>query len=158
MSKPNTVLALWDRCEKLPMGAMIFTRLFCLRVPYFASIRPRFVSMRPGYCEVRMNKRRRVLNHLGTIHAIALCNLAELAGGTMSEVSVPRTHRWIPKGMTVEYTGKAHTGVRAVAQWVPMPEFGEAAEIPVEVHIRDEQEQLVLHAVITMWVTPKKPR
>lgn len=32
-----------------------------------------------------------------------MCNMAELAGGTMTEVTVPSTHRWIPKGMTVEY-------------------------------------------------------
>lgn len=44
-----------------------------------------------------------MLNHIGTVHAIAMCNMAELAGGTMTEVTVPSTHRWIPKGMTVEY-------------------------------------------------------
>lgn len=35
-----------------------------------------------------------------------MCNMAELAGGTMTEVTVPSTHRWIPKGMTVEYLKK----------------------------------------------------
>jgi hypothetical protein len=32
--------------------------------------------------------------------------MAELAGGTMTEVTVPTSHRWIPKGMTVEYLKK----------------------------------------------------
>lgn len=44
-----------------------------------------------------------------------MCNMAELAGGTMTEVTVPSTHRWIPKGMTVEYLKKAETDLIAVA-------------------------------------------
>jgi len=56
-----------------------------------------------------------VLNHIGTVHAIAMCNMAELAGGTMTEVTVPATHRWIPKGMTVEYLKKAETDLIAIA-------------------------------------------
>src|SRR3546814_8551637 len=41
-----------------------------------------------------------------SVHAIALCNAAELAGGMMTEVSIPSGARWIPKGMTVEYLAK----------------------------------------------------
>ncbi|MGK0404366.1 DUF4442 domain-containing protein [Alcanivorax jadensis] len=70
---------------------------------------------RPGYGEVKIRKRRPVLNHLGTVHAIAMCNMAELAGSTMTDVSIPLTHSWIPKGMEVEYLKKAETDLTAVA-------------------------------------------
>lgn len=33
----------------------------------------------------------------------------------MTEVSVPTTHRWIPKGMTVEYLKKTATDLVAIA-------------------------------------------
>ena len=54
-------------------------------------------------CVVFMKKRRAVTNHLKTVHAIAMCNMAELAGGLMTEVSLPQGKRWIPSGMTVKY-------------------------------------------------------
>src|SRR5688500_19950659 len=92
-----------------PVGKWAFSRLLCLKAPYFGSIRPRFVELRAGHCEVRMRKRRAVLNHIGSVHAVAMCNMAELAGGTMTEVSIPPTHRWIPKGMTVQYLKLART-------------------------------------------------
>ena len=50
-----------------------------------------------------------------------MCNMAELAAGIMSEATVPASHRWIPKGMTVEYLKKAGTDLRAVAAWRRCP-------------------------------------
>jgi hypothetical protein len=44
-----------------------------------------------------------VYNHLHTVHAIASCNAAEIAMGMMMEATVPTSHRWIPKAMTVRY-------------------------------------------------------
>lgn len=102
-----------------------------------------------------MKKRRRVLNHIGTVHAIAMCNMAELAGGTMTEVTVPSGYRWIPKGMTVEYISKAETDLQAVAKFDPIPTFAGAADMPVTVTVTDTGSKLVFRAVITMWVSPK---
>ncbi len=130
--------------------------MVCWKAPYFSSIRPAFVELRPGYCEVRIKKRRRVLNHIGTVHAIAMCNMAELAGGTMTDVTVPSTYRWIPKSMTVEYVKKAETDLQAVAEVKPVPHFDAAAELPVTVNVMDADNQTVFRAVITMWVSPKK--
>lgn len=134
----------------------MFSQLVCLKAPYFGSIRPRFVELRPGYCEVRIKKRWAVLNHIGTVHAIAMCNMAEIAGGIMTDVSIPATHRWIPKGMSVEYLKKAETNLRAIAELTPIPTFGEAADLPVTINILDAKNQVVCRAVITMWVSPKK--
>lgn len=114
------------------------------------------MELRPGFCEVHIRKRRRVLNHIRTVHAIAMCNMAELAGGTMTEVTVPSNYRWIPKGMTVEYIAKAETDLKAVAQIDPLPRFAAAAELPVTVTVTDTADQTVFRAVITMWVSPRK--
>jgi acyl-coenzyme A thioesterase PaaI-like protein len=134
----------------------MFSQLVCWKAPYFGSIRPRFVELRPGYCEVRIKKRWAVLNHIGTVHAIAMCNMAEIAGGIMTDVTIPTTHRWIPKGMSVEYLKKAETDLRAVAALTPIPAFEKAAELPVTINILDAKDQVVCRAVITMWVSPKK--
>ncbi|MDH3482387.1 MAG: DUF4442 domain-containing protein [Gammaproteobacteria bacterium] len=155
MKPSNSTLATWQRLSAKPAGKWAFTRMVCWKAPYFGSIRPAFVDLRPGLCEVHMKKRRRVLNHIATVHAIAMCNIAELAGGTMTEVTVPSGYRWIPKGMTVDYLAKAETDLKAVARIDPIPTFVEAAELPVTVTVTDAANKPVFRAVITMWVSPK---
>lgn len=152
-----STLSLWQSFAAKPAGKWLFSRLVCLKAPYFGSIRPRFEELRPEYCELRMGKRRAVLNHLGTVHAIAMCNMAELAGGTMTEVTVPATHRWIPKGMTVKYLKLAKTDLVAVATPHSPIDWSAPGEYEVNVVVRDSQAEPVFEALITMWVVPRKP-
>lgn len=156
MSKPNRTLVTWQRLAAMPGGKWVFSRLVCWKAPYFATIRPVFEVLRPGHGEVRMPRRRAVLNHIGTIHAIAMCNLAELAAGTMTDSTVPSTHRWIPKGMTVEYLRKAETDLRAVATLDVPAEPAAPASLPVLVNVMDTSSKTVMRATISMWVSPKK--
>lgn len=103
-----------------------------------------------------MRKRRKITNHIGTVHAIAMCNLAEIAGGTMTEVTVPAEVRWIPKGMTVVYLKKAETDVNAEASIDENGTITPDSELPVTVSITDANDQVVFRAVITMWLSSKK--
>ncbi len=127
----------------------------CWKAPYFASISPRFEEFRPGYARVSMRRRRAVTNHIGTVHAIAMCNLAELAAGTMTEITIPPGMRWLPKGMTVEYLRKAQSSVEARASLGEVAE-GPGREVPVAVEIADREGEVVCRAVITMWVSPRR--
>lgn len=156
MAKANSLLVLWGRITAWPGGKWLFSRLVCLKAPYFGSVKPSFVELRAGYCEVTIPKRRAVHNHIGTVHAIAICNMAELAAGTMSEATVPPSHRWIPKSMTVEYLQKAGTDLRAIAELKPLPVFGDAVEVPVPVRVLDRHGTEVCRAEIRMWVSPRK--
>ncbi len=152
----NFALDSWQRLARYPGGKWLFTRIVCFKAPYFSSIRPTFIELKPGYGAVRIRNRRRVQNHIGTVHAIAMCNLAELAAGTMTEITVPSSHRWIPKGMTVEYLAKAETDLIAVAEIDPIPTFADAMEVPVIVKVMDAADQVVLYARISMWITSRK--
>jgi len=143
--------------ERLPQGHRVFAIALTLKAPYFRTIKPRFVSLEPGRGEVTMPDRWAVHNHLGTVHAIACCNLAELVAGTTLDVSLPDSHRWIPKGMTVAYLKKARgelTGVATVEDLSTITDT-EAREVVVAVDITDSAEVAVVHADITMWVSPK---
>jgi acyl-coenzyme A thioesterase PaaI-like protein len=151
----SQALGLWQRCEGLPFGRWMFSRVVCWKAPYFGTISPRFEELRPGFARVSMKKRRGVQNHIGTVHAIAMCNLAELAAGTMTEVSIPAAMRWLPKGMQVEYLKKAATGVEATAKLADVAE-GPGREVPVTVDIRDAAGVVVCRAVITMWISPRR--
>ena len=157
MSHSSPALAAWKKLSGIPGGKWLFSRFVSLKAPYFASIGAQFVELQPGYCELRLTKRRKVLNHIGTVHAIAMCNMAELAAGTMTEVSLPATHRWIPKSMTVDYLAKAGTDLRATATLDPIPVFAEAMELPVTVDVTDSRGTPVFRAVIRMWVSPRGP-
>ena len=155
MSKYSMAMSAWKQLSDKPGGKWAFSKIVCWKAPYFSTIRPRFVALRPGYCEVHIHKRRRVLNHLKTVHAIAMCNMAELVAGTMTDATIPTSHRWIPKKMNVEYLKKAATDLRAVAELNPIPQFDQAAELPVSVEVIDANDEVVLRAAIEMWVSPR---
>ena len=145
------------RMTRWPLGRWLFGRVACWRAPYFGTIAPRFHVVERDRCEVSIRDRRRVHNHLGTVHAIALCNLAELAGGVMMEAGTPRGMRWIPKGMTVEYLKKAKGTVHAVATPARAIEVrSEGYEVPVDVEVRDPEGTSVFRAKIAMWVSPRR--
>ncbi len=152
----RTTLDIWKLFAPKPGGKWVFSKLLCFKAPYFGSIRPRFEQLRPGHCEVRIKKRRAVLNHLGSVHAIAMCNMAELAGGVMTEVTVPATHRWIPKSMTVQYLKIAKTDLIAIAAPHAPLDLSAPGEFQVDVIVKDQQEEPVFSALITMWVSPRK--
>ena len=152
-----STLELWNKASALPAVKWTFTRMLCLKAPYFSSISPLIEELKPNSCKISIKKKRSVLNHIGTVHAIAMCNMAELAGGTMTEVTVPATHRWIPKGMTVEYLKKAETDLIAIASPVEQNyDWDKAGEYLVNVDVFDKANEKVFHAKITMWISKKK--
>lgn len=102
-----------------------------------------------------MKKRRRVENHIGTVHALAMGNLCELAAGVLMEATTPRGMRWIPKGMTIQYLAKAPTDVGAIAKIEPV-DWTEPTDVLVPVSVTDTAGNEVVHADITMYVSPKR--
>ncbi|MGM0564602.1 MAG: hotdog fold domain-containing protein [Pseudomonadota bacterium] len=143
------ILKLYDRLQQYPLGKTLFTKAVCRQAPYFSTIRPLISSLRTNYCEVRIKKRRSVTNHINTVHAIAMCNMAELAGGLMTDVSIPRGARWIPSGMTVQYLKKAKTDLTAIADASGI-DFTVTGDVVVPVDVKDTSGDIVFHADITM--------
>lgn len=157
MGSSSTTYRMWRQLASRPGGSRLFSAAAMLRVPYFASITPHVVRMEPGRAEVTVPKWFFLYNHLRTVHAIASCNAAEAAMGMLMEATVPTTHRWIPKAMTVQYLQKATTSLRAVARLESIPEFTsitEGTELVVPVSVVDRHGTEVVHADITTWVTP----
>lgn len=146
---------LFERAKRFPLGDRLFSRLVTRRSPYFATIKPRFLRLEPGYCEIAMRNRRAVHNHIGTVNAIAMCALCELAAGTMMESSMPRGLRWIPRGMTVRYLKKADTDLVGTVE-LPRPlEAGETADVVLPARVRNTRGEVVMEADITMYVSPR---
>ena len=155
------VLDLWKKASALPLGDRVFSLAFSQKAPYFASIRPRFTVIEPNRAELVIRDRRGVHNHIGTVHAIALCNGLEAAMGALAEASIPRERRWIPKGMTVSYTAKATSDITCVAetepeQWALENLPAEGADVEVQVRGTRDDGTVVIEGVINLWVTARK--
>ena len=78
------VYALYRKLASKPLGKRVFSLLYAEAAPYFATVRPRVVDVRPNRAELMIGKRRRVQNHIKTVHAIAICNGLEAAMGLVA--------------------------------------------------------------------------
>lgn len=136
-------------------GRWLFSRIICWRAPYFSSISPRIEVLEPGRCVVRLKQRRSIQNHIGTVHAIAMCNAAELAGGMATEVTLPGSMRWIPKGMSVRYLKKALGELHATASVRAPDDTAIAQDLHAIIEVRNRADEVVFDADITMWVSPR---
>jgi acyl-coenzyme A thioesterase PaaI-like protein len=115
MHSPGKVLLqLWQRLRRLPGGSWLFSRLFGWRVPYSGSVRPRIRVLEPGHAEVEISDRRANRQHLGSIHAVALINVAEQASGLALLASLPDGIRGIVTQISMQYLKKARGTIRAV--------------------------------------------
>lgn len=131
------------------VGASAFSGMACQMAPYFSTITPEISVLQPSRAEVRVPFRKEITNHLASVHAIALCNAAELAGGMMTEVSIPAGSRWIPRGMTVEYLAKARSAIHAIADGRDI-DWQSPGDKIVPVDVFDEGGVKVFTARITM--------
>ena len=153
----SRVVDLYEKAHAIPIvGDRLFSFAFSQVAPYFWTIRPRFTVIEPNHAEVVIPKRRGVKNHIGTVHAIALCNGLEAAMGVLAEASIPKDKRWIPKGMEVNYTAKATSDITCIAETDPEQWTSADPDLPVRVRgVRDDG-TVVIEGVIRLWVTPKK--
>lgn len=142
-------LILFNRLKSLPGGTRLFSIGVCKIAPYFGSISPHVEELRSGYARVSMRKQRKVENHIRSVHAVAMCNMAELAGGLMTDASVAEGVSWIPVGMTVEYRKKAGSDLVAVAKGDDI-DWHTNGNIVVPIEITDSKQNLVFTAAITM--------
>src|SRR3954447_27045239 len=147
----SQVLSLWQRCRSVPVvGTRVFSFAFGQKAPYFGSIRPRFTVVEPHHAELVIPDRRRVHNHLGTVHAIALCNELEASMGALAEATIPSTKRWIPKGMTVSYTAKAVGDITCIAETDPGQWTSSDPDVPVRVRGVAADGTVVIEGVINL--------
>lgn len=149
----NQVRALWDRVAGLPGGRRLFSLLLGRLAPYTGSIAPRVRELRPGYARVEMRDRRAVRNHLNSVHAIALMNLAEVSSGLALTYGLPAGARAILTGLSIEYLKKARGTLVAEAE-LEVPATSERREYQFPSTIRDADGDVVARAQARWLVGP----
>jgi uncharacterized protein (TIGR00369 family) len=151
----NPIREAWDRSRGLPLGGPLFHLVLGWMVPYTGSLGARILEVRPGFAEVELVERRAVRNHLGSIHAIALANLIELAGNIAVAYTLPDDARFIVRGVQVQYHKKARGRVVATSRPAVVTSAARR-ELLVEVEVRDAAGDVVCTGQLDTLIGPKK--
>lgn len=151
----SRIPALWRRLSALPGGKRLFSLLLGRMAPYTGSISPRVEELGGGYARVSMRDRRAVRNHLSSVHAIALMNLAEVSSGLALLSALPPEARAILTGLSIDFTKKARGTLTAEARIQP-PSSIERQEHEFESVIRDATGDLVAKARARWLVGPRE--
>jgi acyl-coenzyme A thioesterase PaaI-like protein len=146
------LLGAWRRLSPLPGGRWLFTQLVKWMIPYTGSVSPRVDVLEPGYAKISITQRRRLEQHLGSIHAIALMNVAEFASGAAMTTALPAGYRGIVTKMSIEYFKKARGTVTAESRpKLPDPIDG---EYDFESTITDQAGDLIARATVRWRLGP----
>lgn len=143
----------WDNLKKLPKGGLLFGRLVGRMAPYTGTIKPEVLQLERGHARVRMKDRKQVRNHLNSIHAIALMNLAEASSGLAFTYSLPPKTRAILTGLEIDFLKKAR-GTLTAECFCPILESNERSEHVIEVITRDASGDQVTKAHAKWLVGP----
>jgi len=153
----NALRDAWDLLASLPGGKMLFSKLVGRGAPYTGTIGATIAELRPGFAQVVMPDRRGVRNHLQSVHAVALANLAECAGNLALAYSLPDDARFIVTGLEIEYTKKARGPITGLAD-CQVPGTATRAEYTITVSLRDGSGEEVARAYLHSLVGPKPGR
>jgi uncharacterized protein (TIGR00369 family) len=150
------VRTLWRRLAALPGGKALFSFLFGRMTPYTGTLGARVESLEPGFCQVSLPDRRRVRNHLDSIHAMALANLAEAASGLAVVAALPPGVQGIVTGFSITYVKKARGRLVAECR-VDVTAVTVECEQQAEVAITDASGDVVARATATWRLRPPSP-
>lgn len=146
----HRIISGWEKLRNKPGGKWLFSFFVGRFVPYSGSIAAYVEELRPGYACLLLKDRKKVRNHLGSFHAIALANLGELTTGLAVMAGMPKNARGILRGLEVSYEKKARGLLTSTCtSEIVTPE--ENTEYSVQAEIRDTSDDVVAH-VTALWV------
>lgn len=143
------LLRAWRVCRSLPAGGWLFGRLVGWMAPFSGTVRPRVSELEPGRARVWFPDRRRVRNHLDSVHAVALVDLGELATGLATLTALPEGVRGILVALSCRYEKKGRGRMTAECVSRPPEIGGEPVEHDARVDILDPDGDVVARVTST---------
>lgn len=150
----NLVREAWDRLAGLPGGKWAFSKAIGRIAPYSGTVGATVDELRPGFASVLLEDRPGVRNHLDCVHAIALVNLAEIAGNLALSYALAPDARFIVAGLSIDYVKKARGTIRAVGT-CPEQLTSERREYLVPVVLTNREGEVVAKSELRTLVGPK---
>ena len=146
----------WNRLSTKPGGKTLFSMIIGRTAPYTGSIGARVEELRPGYARWTLRDRRSLRNHLNSIHAVALVNLAEVTSGTAMLMSLPAGTRGIVTELTTTYVKKARGTLVAECR-CDLPEIVADTRFTLSCEIRDAAGDVAARATVTWLLSRASP-
>jgi len=149
----SAILARWRSLSGLPGGRWFFSKLLGWMVPYSGSVSPMVLVLEPGHARVRIAERRALRQHLGSVHAIALMNVAELASGLAMLGALPAGMRGIVTKIAITYSKKGR-GVLIAESRCAVPADLAPGEYDFVSEVKDAEGDVVATATVTWTLGP----
>jgi len=147
------ILKAWKKLSPLPGGRYLFSKILGRYVPYSGTMGANVVELGPGHSRLELPDRRKVRNHLNSVHAVALMNFAELTSGLALNAGLGNGVRSILVKFSIEYVKKARGTLYSEAH-VSVPVVSSRIEHPVTVTVTDASGTEVCTATAT-WLLEK---
>ena len=157
MSRKQTspILHWWHKLSPYPGGRWLVSRLVGFMAPYTGTIGGRILHLEPGFSRVAIKERRKIRNHLNSVHAIALMNLGELASGLAMVSRFDRQTRGIITGLSITYAKKARGVLIAECDGRAL-NLAEHGDYELESLIRDSSGDVVARCKACWRIGPSK--
>ena len=154
--RPERMLSAWRRLGGNPLGRGLFNLFICILVPYSGSTSPRVQEISPGRARVHLRDKRRVRNHLKSIHAIALANVLELTSGLAMMAALSPDVRGIVASLEIQYHKKARGLLEVTSECQPPSSLTENTEFLATAEARDASGDVVSSISVTWILGPTK--
>ncbi|MFI5182247.1 MAG: DUF4442 domain-containing protein [Thermoanaerobaculia bacterium] len=159
MAKPEAPVerlrATWRSLSAKPGGKWLFSRMFARFIPYSGTVSPEILELAPGRAVIAIEERRKVRNHLRSVHAIALANVGEMSTGLALGFGMPAGSRSILVRLSCEYLKKARGRLVATAE-APAVASADTRDYEVTSLIRDGEGEVVAKTVAVWKVGPDR--
>jgi len=162
MSRPNRLAAIVGRINGFPaaLRPAALTFFFRRAIRFTGTAGCDVLELSERRSVVVLRNRRRVQNHIGSVHAVATILIAESATGYLVGMNVPDTSVPVIKSIRADYVKRAAGDMRAVAELteaqVHAMRTEEKGETAVKVTITDGAgNEPVVAELVWAW-TPKR--
>ena len=162
MSTNNRLSRLVGKINSLPQGLrpLALSLVMGRVIPFAGTAGTRVMELTPQKCVIVMRNKKKVQNHIGSVHAAAMGLLAESATGFMTGMSVPDNRIIVIRSMSLEYLKRASGDMTATATFsdeqLAYVKNTEKGDIEVPVVITDSTGTETVKATMIWAWTPKK--